>query len=205
MAMGMGFTFWAYSQIEDASNLRRSSRDLITTADELMSAIKDVETSQRGYALTGDESYLQPYVAVRQSVTTHLTRLRQLSSGTPAQRHLDAMAPLLAAKLVEIDETIALRRNHDLAAAMSRINSGEGNQLQHNAQFDASMRRLFAIIVGIGVLAVLAIAVFCLSELPCQPSSGSKTWFWPKPSTCCRCKRSPTRPFAGNQPRLQGQ
>ena len=180
MAMGMGFTFWAYSQIEDASNLRRNSRDLITTADELMSAIKDVETSQRGYALTGDESYLQPYVAVRQSVTTHLTRLRQLSSGTPAQRHLDAMAPLLAAKLVEIDETIALRRNHDLAAAMSRINGGEGkllmdslrvemrglvqmetqSQLQHNAQFDASMRRLFAIIVGIGVLAVLAALYF---------------------------------------------
>jgi PAS domain S-box-containing protein len=135
-----------------------------------------VENSQRGYVLTGDESYLQPYLAVREGLTAHLARLRQLTVDTSTQKHLDAVAPLLAAKVLETDKIITLRRNHDLSAAMVRINSGEGKRLMdairlemraleqveaqrqtlHNAEFDTSMRRLFAIIVGFGVLAVSA-------------------------------------------------
>jgi PAS domain S-box-containing protein len=175
IAMGMAFTFWSYHQIEEASDHRRNSRDVIEAADGVLSDLKDAETSQRGYSLTGDEAYLQPYLVVRDGMKVHLTRLRQLTTSTAAQQHLDSIAPLLDAKMAEIDQTIALRRNHDVAGVLALINSGEGKrlmdtiraemrsivqiendiQVRHNTAFDASMRRLFAIIVSMGLLASL--------------------------------------------------
>ena len=44
-----------------------------------MSELRDAETSQRGYSLTGDETFLEPYLAVRDSIVFHLEQLRSLS------------------------------------------------------------------------------------------------------------------------------
>jgi PAS domain S-box-containing protein len=175
IAAGMAFTFWSYQQIENASDQRRHSRLVISAADDFLSALKDAETGQRGYALTGDAAYLQPYLAVRDTLGDSLKALRQLSALPQAQTNLDSIAPLLDAKLAEIAKVIALRRNHDVAAVLAVFNSGEDKrlmdairgevrqftalqdaaQLQHDAMFDTSMRRLLAIIVCFGLLAVL--------------------------------------------------
>jgi len=184
MAIGVVFTFWSYRQIESASNHRRDSRDVITAADDLMASLVDAENGQRGYALTGDEAYLEPYLAVRDTLKRDLSVLRQLTTSAPAQQHVDTMAPLLDAKLAEMENTITMRRNHDVAGVLTLISSDVGKrlmdairlqmramvqiendiQLQHNNQFDASMRRLFAIIVGLAVMAVLLAVAFAYSS-----------------------------------------
>ncbi|MHB8949654.1 MAG: CHASE3 domain-containing protein, partial [Rhodoferax sp.] len=65
MAAGVMFTFWAYQEIEEASNHRRDSRVVIIAAQDLLASIVDAETGQRGYALTRDTDYLEPYLAAR--------------------------------------------------------------------------------------------------------------------------------------------
>ncbi len=184
LSLGMVFTFWTYHQIEQASDHRRDSRVIITAADDLMSTLTVAETSQRGYALTGGETYLEPYQGVRDNIKAHLAVLRQLTASAPAQKHVDTIAPLLDAKLAEMDKTIALRRNSDAVGALALINSDEGKRLmdgirqemrgivqietdiqaQHNAGFDRSMRRLFATIIGMGVLALLLALYFAYSS-----------------------------------------
>jgi len=184
MVIGVVFTFWSYRQIENASNHRRDSRTIITAADDWMASLVDAETSQRGYALTGDAAYLEPYLAVRDTLKPNLSVLRTLTTNVPAQQHVDTIAPLLDAKLVEIEKTIAMRRNHDVTGVLTLISSDLGKrlmdairmemrgivqiendiQLQHNNQFDASMRRLFAIIVGLAVMAVLLAVAFAYSS-----------------------------------------
>ncbi len=184
LAAGIAFTFWSYAQIEEASNHRRDSRVVISAADDVLSALKDAETSQRGYALTGNEAYLAPYLAVRDGITPQLAALRQMTTSVPAQQHLDTLAPLISAKLAEIETTNALRRDRDVTGVLTLINSDVGKrlmdvirqhmrsviqietdiQLQHNNQFDRSMRRLFAIIVAVGVLFLLAALYFAYSS-----------------------------------------
>lgn len=184
MAVGVAFTFWSYGQIENASNHRRDSRVVIGAADELMASLVDAETGQRGYALTGDETYLAPYLAVRDTIKANVTVLRQLTTSAAAQQHVDTMAPLLDAKLAEIEKSIAMRRTHDVAGVLTLISSDLGKrlmdairlemramvqiendiQLQRNNQFDASMRRLFAILVGIAALAVVLALLFAYSS-----------------------------------------
>ena len=179
MAVGMVFTFWSYSQIEQASNRRQDSRIVLTAADDFLSSLATAESSQRGYAITGGLPYLAPYQDIRDNITAHLAVLRQMTTSAPAQQHVDTAAPLLATKLTEMDKTIAFRRNQDAIGALALINSDEGQRLtdairkemlafiqiesdiqsRNNTAFDNSLRRLLHGIIGLGVLAVL-IALF---------------------------------------------
>jgi len=184
MALGMVFTFWSFGQIEQASNHRRDSRIVITAADDFLSTLTVAETSQRGYALTGDQQYLAPYQDIRDNIKSHLAVLRQLTTSTPAQQHVDVVMPLLDAKLAEMDQTISLRRNHDGIGALALINNDAGQramdairqemrglvqietdiQTRHNAQFDVSMRRMFTVIIGVGVLSMLWVLYFAYAN-----------------------------------------
>ncbi|HEY5118496.1 MAG TPA: response regulator [Anaerolineales bacterium] len=175
VALGVAVSFWAFEQIEESAKGRKHTFVVINSADDLLSKLRDAEIGQRGYSLTGNEAFLQPYLAVRDSITGDLKELRQLTLISAAQKHLDAMAPLIDAKLVEMSHVIELRRNHDMTAALAVVTSGQDKRLmdsiraemrsfiqieegalaQHDAEFQASMRQLFTIIVIASLLALL--------------------------------------------------
>lgn len=184
LALGMAFTVWSYRQIEEASNLRRDSRTVITAADRLLSALTEAETGQRGYVLTGDESYLRPYLALRDTLQGQVDTLRQMGSNPSARQHMEAMAPLVDAKMQEMGKTIARRRGGEVTTALVLTNGAEGKrlmegirremggfvqietdlQLQHDTRFDVGLRRLFFSIVGVGVLAILLALYFAYAS-----------------------------------------
>ncbi len=90
---------------------------------QLLSLLKDAETAQRGYLLTGDPRYLGPY---RQALP--LIQLRQQSLlGSPAE---DArqLAALTAAKLEELDRTILIRQQGDTATALELVRTDRGRE-----------------------------------------------------------------------------
>jgi two-component system sensor histidine kinase EvgS len=104
----------------------------------LLSELKDAETGQRGYLLTGDEAFLEPYLAVRDSISGHLEELRQLTLISAAHKHLDALAPLMDAKLAELSHVIELRRNHDMTAVLAVVSSGQGKRLMDSIRAEMS-------------------------------------------------------------------
>ena len=180
MAVGVVFTFWSYGQIELAAEQRRDSRIVFTAVDDLRFSLVEAETGQRGFALTGDEAYLAPFLAVRDTLRPNLNALRELTTSALVQQHVDTIAPLLDTKLAEMEKTIAMRRNHDVAGVLTLISSDVGKGLmdairmemraiaqieedirrQRNIQFDTSLHRLFVIIVVIAVLALLLAILF---------------------------------------------
>jgi len=95
----------------------------------LYGQIKDAETGQRGYVITGDEAFLEPYQTGSASVANVLKELRQLTADNPnQQKRLDAAEPLIAAKLAELKETIDLRRKGDLDGTVKIVKGGEGKR-----------------------------------------------------------------------------
>ena len=181
VALAVAGSFWAFRQIEKAGAAREYSYDLIGRAKNLLSGVKDAETGQRGYLLTGDEAFLEPCLAVRDNIRGQLEELRQRTSIDAAHKHLDALVPLLEAKTSEMSQVIALRRHHDVIAVLAAIGSGPGKRLmdsiraetasfiqieevalaQHEAAFQSDMHRLFAIIVIASVL-MLLLAFLCV-------------------------------------------
>src|SRR3954467_4627505 len=95
-------SFWAFQQIEASVAARLHTYTLISKSNALLSDITDAETGQRGYSLTGDEAFLKPYLAVRNTIAADLEELRRLTQVVAAREHLDRLAPLVTAKLTEL-------------------------------------------------------------------------------------------------------
>src|ERR1700690_4399021 len=91
VALVVVLSLGAFRQLGAAAAARTHTYDLIIRADALMSDLVDAETGERGYALTGNAAFLQPYLAVRESIAVHLNGLRSAALIVPAQKHLDAM------------------------------------------------------------------------------------------------------------------
>ena len=180
LALAIVGSFWAFSQIEESAQARKHGFIEMKDAYDLLSKLSDAETGERGYALTGDATFLEPYLAVHDTISANLKALRQLSPAGDSGKHLDAMAPLVDAKLAKMAEVIELRRNHGAAAALTLVQSGQGKRLMdsirvemsgyieseeaalalHDGELTLNLRRLFIILVAASVLAQLSALAF---------------------------------------------
>jgi PAS domain S-box-containing protein len=168
-------SFWAFRQTKEAADARKLTSALIVRADDLVSALIDAETGQRGFLLTGDESFLEPYTAVRASISDQVVKLRGLTLLRTAQDHLDKVVPVIDAKLDDLSKNIELRRNGDMPAALANVRSSQGKQLmdsiraemgsfihveqgtlsQNEARYQSNMSHLYITIVMASLLTLL--------------------------------------------------
>jgi methyl-accepting chemotaxis protein len=94
-----------------------------------LSIMKDAETGQRGFLLTGDESYLEPYQAALASYGPVLSNLRGLTGDNPRQQErIEQAESIIHAKLSELKRTIDLRRGPGLDAALKVVLTNEGKR-----------------------------------------------------------------------------
>jgi PAS domain S-box-containing protein len=97
---------------------------------ETLSTLKDAETGQRGYLLTGQEKYLQPY---DQAVTRIHQELRILEdrarAGELADRDVTRLSQVASQKLNELQQTIFLKRTQGLPAALAVVETDSGRHV----------------------------------------------------------------------------
>ncbi len=97
--------------------------------DKILSGIKDAETGQRGYLLTGQPEYLEPFERAG-TLAAEVETLRDLTADNPLQRdRIAEVTPLVREKLSELRETIELRRAGDPAAALAIVRTGRGKSI----------------------------------------------------------------------------
>ena len=138
LAVGFGFaglvllvvavvSYRSVTNLIDNENWVDHSHQVRTQMTLLVSEMKDAETGQRGYLLTGTDSYLQPYQDATTAVKTTLDMLQRLVADNPnQQRRLAAISPLIDAKFAELARTIELRRTEGLDAALKVVLTNEG-------------------------------------------------------------------------------
>jgi methyl-accepting chemotaxis protein len=115
------------SKLIDSAEWVRHSHEVLDRLDELLSAMKDAETGQRGYVITGEARYLQPYQGAREAVDQKLKRLLELTVDNPIQqRRLAALEPSVVSKFAELQETIDLRRTKGFGAAVQVVLTDRG-------------------------------------------------------------------------------
>lgn len=82
------------------------------TLNLILQNMLDAETGQRGYLLTGEASYRQPYDAAVKQVDGHLATLRQLYAERPAERtQLAELSKHVLRKIAEMDMSVRLRQD----------------------------------------------------------------------------------------------
>jgi CheY-like chemotaxis protein/signal transduction histidine kinase/CHASE3 domain sensor protein len=120
-------TYRALDIRENAAEGVKHTLEVIQQLEGLMSGLKDAETGQRGFLLTGDEQYLESYANATAALPGNMTALRRLMADDAAQQQrLDTLQGLVANKMQEIAETIAIRRSGDSAKAIAMIRSDRG-------------------------------------------------------------------------------
>jgi methyl-accepting chemotaxis protein len=123
-----------YDLIENDSWVAHTYQVRTDLAD-LVSLLKDAETGQRGYLITGDDSYLAPYQSALGSLKATLDDVRKLTSDNPdQQRRLTALSPVIEAKLTELKQTIDLRRTEGLDAATKVVVTNAGKTYMDQAR-----------------------------------------------------------------------
>jgi CHASE3 domain sensor protein len=143
-------------------------------------SLKDAETGERGYVITGKEEFLGPYREAVTSIGKEYEDIRAITRDNPEQqRRLDALHPLIQNKLAELARIIEERRRGGLEAATLIIEEGRTRQSMNDiraaivemaaaeqallkkraAENEAASRQLTRFLVGGNVAAVLIVVV----------------------------------------------
>lgn len=111
---------------------------------DYVAAVRDAESGQRGYLLTGNRVYLAPYEEAQAMVPRNLERLQVLAGRDPQlKRSVSVLAGLADDKMVELRDTVALADAGRRDEALARVRTGEGEALMENirAESDAFAAR----------------------------------------------------------------
>jgi len=106
-------------------DVRQSTNTNIELAD-VYSSMRDAESGQRGYLLTGNPLYLAPYNSGIKAVQGYLTDLQPQYTNTQYTSEMSQLNQVSQAKLQELAETVHLRDTQGLSAALVVVNSNKG-------------------------------------------------------------------------------
>jgi methyl-accepting chemotaxis protein len=128
---GVGLVAYrATSELVDSSDWVSHTHKVKEVLSQVRSTVKDTETGQRGFLLTGEERYLEPYHSGMKGVDEAMRDLRELTVDNPDQvKRIDTLHILVTAKLAELAETIAVRRQRGEKAAVEVVLTDRGKKV----------------------------------------------------------------------------
>ena len=136
LGLGLVLAFFLLSGVVAYLNIQslRTNNQRITqthtvlvSLDEILSTAQDAETGQRGFLLTGDDRYLEPYETATAAVQERLDAVADLTRDNPRQQvNLTQLTRRVDAKFTELKETLELRRTQGSEAALARMRTDRG-------------------------------------------------------------------------------
>jgi PAS domain S-box-containing protein len=123
----IGAMFWSGQVVLRSRQAVADRQKMVDQLQLVLSTLKDAETGQRGYLLTGDEQYLAPYNLALARLQAQMQDLEQMAirDDIPSAR-LHELKTLFDTKEKELWQTISIRRTQDLDATLPIIKSNMG-------------------------------------------------------------------------------
>jgi CHASE3 domain sensor protein len=116
--------------IQKSAALTLESSTIQANISAVLQDLTDMETGQRGYLLTEDPAYLQPYTEGKSGIVTHFASLRSgVAHQTERERSLESQLESLAgSKQAEMERTITLREQGYRHRAFAIVDTNEGRE-----------------------------------------------------------------------------
>ena len=126
----VGVTLWLVDRTQVYSDTVLLTRQQRSGLADLRGLLQDAETGQRGYLLTGEDAYLQPYEDARGKVSAQLDRVRQLFRDEQSQvGAADRLSAIVNDKLSELNETVLVAKAGRSAEATDMVKTDRGREL----------------------------------------------------------------------------
>jgi signal transduction histidine kinase len=138
--LAFSLLFFVASNIGERTNDRiRSIQNLQGALLTLKSLTQDAESSERGFLLTGDDTYLVPYQQARSRLSSQIDYIVILEKEFPARKTALEAAVAAANKVfAEASMTLAAVQNQEFSGALTRLQSNKGkdmDSLRHTVSF----------------------------------------------------------------------
>ena len=128
LAVGL-FSYRAMTASEQSARLVQHTEEVLGNLHELRFAVQRLESTMRGFVLTGQDSYLVAYNSSVRSAKQHLAAIRRLTANNPMQKErMPTLEGSIADKIAFSDRTIGLRRIGDIEGASAAIGEGRGRK-----------------------------------------------------------------------------
>ena len=124
---------WGYLRDRQFDASTRHDNRLIIATERLLSSLKDVETGQRGFIITGKDEYLEPYRSGLAAVPADLATVSALD-GVGAQ----PLSDLVRNRLFEAAQGIDAYRIDGPAAGAAHIQAGVGKSLMDRVRLQVA-------------------------------------------------------------------
>lgn len=123
----------AFIQTNQSADVNQQVRESIDRRSHyrlLLRSLQDAETGQRGYLLTDDEAYLEPYENARLIIGGELDAIDRSSAGDNVRtQEASRLHALAERKMSELGQTVALQRNGRRGEALAVVRSNRGLEL----------------------------------------------------------------------------
>src|ERR1700758_1666301 len=109
----------------EASEWVSHTHEVLGELEATLSAAAEAQTAARGYIITGQEIFLEPYRAAGLEVHANLDRLKSLTVDNPRQQgRLALLESAVTEKLDSLQQNIDLRKQKGFEAAKQRVATG---------------------------------------------------------------------------------
>jgi len=103
------------------------TRIVINELQDTLTAMLNLETGHRGYLLTGQEAFLQPYKDSKDKLGVHIEKLAGLTGDNPTQQQrVGALRRTASEKIEELEMGLREAEKGDMQAAAAIVATGEG-------------------------------------------------------------------------------
>ncbi len=127
-----------------AANSSFETAQIDAATRNLMIALLDAETGQRGYLITNDMVYLTPYEAGSTLAQARLDQLKHLSINTSQAKLVDDIEVIVQQKLKELAFVMEIRRDKGFDAASHEIDTHIGKNLMDSFRRDIDQIQIWA-------------------------------------------------------------
>lgn len=129
LAVIAAITYYNINRLIENDALVKESFLIRGTLNDLVEELVNGETAVRGYVITGDEAFLDPYKRAVTAVRPLVETLDKATEGNPSQqRRVALLPPLIDTKFAQFKERIDVRRTQGPEAATKLVSAGVSKQ-----------------------------------------------------------------------------
>ncbi len=130
-----GLTWDRLAAVQSEEGWVRHTYEVLASIKSLEISLRDAESGQRGYVMTGDERYLEPYTQATGDIVLEQEDLRRLTPDNPGQpSRVRARAPGLQQRLDFMAQVRRVRQASGFEPALALIRTGIGHTEMLRAQ-----------------------------------------------------------------------
>jgi PAS domain S-box-containing protein len=133
-----GVAVWTLRQVAESDFWVDHAREVISANQQLLSDVRDAQSAERGYIITGDEAYLDSYRSASANIPRSAEKLLQLTADhTEQQKKIKSLQGLIETRVAVLNDALRQRKESGFDAARAVVLAGQGRAAMRQIHDDS--------------------------------------------------------------------